>query len=163
MKFAVMGDIHGNLEAFQVVLGDAKRQGCEQFAFLGDLVGYCADPKPCVDIVRVMKAACVKGNFDEYCATDSTLNGFTPNAARMLQWTRKQLTEADRQWLHSLPYVLTVEDFTIVHASLEQPEAWGYAFEKMTAAASMAHQNTDICFFGHTHVPIAFIRDNVVR
>ena len=163
MKFAVMADVHANLEAFQAVLADAREQQCTHYAFLGDFVGYCADPKACIDIVRTMGAPCVKGNHDEYCATDSPLDAFTPSAAKLVQWTRKQLTEDDRQWLHNLPYVRNVEDFTIVHATLDHPERWGYVFEQLDAVASLTHQTTQVCFFGHTHVPVAFIRDTIIR
>ena len=163
MKFAIIADIHANLEAFQAVLGDAKQHGCTHHAFLGDFVGYCADPKACLDIVRSMNAPCVKGNHDEYCAADVPLDGFNPTAAKAVEWTRKQLTEDDRRWLQSLPYVLRVENFTMVHATLENPERWGYVFDRLAADASFARQNTSLCFFGHTHVPVAFIRDTVVR
>jgi predicted phosphodiesterase len=163
MKFAVMADVHANLEAFQAVLADAREQQCTHYAFLGDFVGYCADPKACIDIVRTMGAPCVKGNHDDYCATDLTVDGFAPDAAKAVQWTRKQLTEDDRQWLHNLPYVRNVEDFTIVHATLDHPERWGYVFEQLDAVASLTHQTTQVCFFGHTHVPVAFIRDTIIR
>src|ERR1043166_5238744 len=53
--------------------------------------------------------------------------------------------------------------FTIVHATLDGPQRWGYVFDKLAAAASFTYQNTAVCFFGHTHVPVAFIRDNLVR
>ena len=68
-----MADIHANLEAFEAVLKDSKSQTCTRYAFLGDFVGYCADPKECLDIVRALDAPCVKGNHDEYCATDAPL------------------------------------------------------------------------------------------
>src|SRR5439155_23573666 len=55
------------------------------------------------------------------------------------------------------------ENFTIVHATLEVPERWGYVFDRLAAAESFEHQNTPICFFGHTHVPVAFVRDSAVR
>jgi predicted phosphodiesterase len=163
MKFAIIADIHANLEAFQAVLADAKEQSCTYCAFLGDFVGYCADPKACIDIVRAMNALCVKGNHDEYCSTDLPLDGINAKAAKAVEWTRKQLTGDDRQWLRSLPYVREVENFTIVHATLDCPERWGYVFDKLAADASFAHQNTRICFFGHTHIPVAFIRDTMVR
>jgi predicted phosphodiesterase len=163
MKFAIIADIHGNLEAFQAVMEHANRQSCTDYAFLGDFVGYCADPKACVDIVRAMKAPCVKGNHDEYCASDLPLDGFNPKAAKALEWTRKQLTVDDRQWLHGLPYVLQVENFTIVHATFDVPQRWGYVFDKLGAASSFVCQETDLCFFGHTHVPVAFVRDSMVR
>jgi Predicted phosphoesterase len=163
MKFAIMADIHANLEAFQAVLRDAQQQGCTHYAFLGDFVGYCADPKACLDIVRSMNSPCVKGNHDDYCSTDAPLSGFNPKARKMVQWTRNQLTEDDRKWLQSLPYVLRVENFTMVHATLDGPQRWGYVFDRLAAAASLTYQDTDLCFFGHTHVPIAFVRDTMVR
>ncbi len=161
MKFALMADIHANLEAFRAVLEDSKEQGCSHYAFLGDYVGYCADPKACLDLVRAMNAPCVKGNHDEYCATDLPLDGFSPSAAKAVQWTRKQLTEDDRRWLGNLPHVLMVEGFTIVHATLDGPQRWGYVFDRL-AAASFAYHNTSVCFFGHTHVPVALIRDTII-
>jgi predicted phosphodiesterase len=163
MKFAIMADIHANLEAFQAVLQDAQKQGCTHHAFLGDFVGYCADPKACLDIVRSMNSPCVKGNHDDYCSTDGPLDGFNPKAAKAVQWTRDQLAEDDRKWLQGLPYVLRVENFTIVHATLDGPQRWGYVFDRLAAASSLTYQDTNLCFFGHTHVPVAFVRDTMVR
>jgi predicted phosphodiesterase len=163
MKFAILSDIHANLEALQAVLADAKEQRCTHYAFLGDFVGYCADPKACIDIVRALNAPCVKGNHDEYCATDLPLYGLNANAAKAVHWTRKQLAEDEREWLKNLPYARQVADFTIVHSTLDRPEQWHYIFDEHAAATSFPHQTTQLCFFGHTHVPVAFVRDTVVR
>src|ERR1035441_10794332 len=76
MKFAIIADIHANLEAFQVVLEDIKQQKCTHYACLGDVVGYNANPKECLEIVRKMNIPVVKGNHDEYCSTDGPLDGF---------------------------------------------------------------------------------------
>src|SRR5689334_15416715 len=129
MKFAILADIHSNLEALQAVLEHAKQQARTDYAFLGDFVGYRADPKACLDIVRAMEAPCVKGNHDEYCAAGLPLDGFNPNAAKVVDWTRRQLTPDDRRWLQNLPYVRQVGDFTIVHATLDAPQCWGYVFD----------------------------------
>jgi diadenosine tetraphosphatase ApaH/serine/threonine PP2A family protein phosphatase len=110
-----------------------------------------------------MGMPCVKGNHDEYCSTDEHTEGFNPAAAQAVQWTRKQLSEDGRQWLRDLKYVRMVTNFTIVHATLDGPQRWGYVFDKLAAAASFPYQNTPVCFFGHTHVPVAFIRDSMVR
>ena len=75
-------------------------------------------------------------------------------------WTRAQLSEEDRTWLSRLPLQQLVHDFTIVHATLDTPEQWGYVFNNLDAAASFTYQHTTVCFFGHTHVPMAFIRDD---
>jgi diadenosine tetraphosphatase ApaH/serine/threonine PP2A family protein phosphatase len=110
-----------------------------------------------------MNIPCIKGNHDEYCSSDEALEGFNPHAAEAVNWTRKQLTADDKKWLSELKYVRLVTSFTIVHATLDGPQRWGYVFEKLAAAASFTYQNTPVCIFGHTHVPVAFIRDNLVR
>src|ERR1700704_2063077 len=163
MKFAIIADIHANLDAFQVVLADIKEQKCTHYACVGDVVGYNANPKECLDIIRDMGMPCVKGNHDEYCSSDDPLEGFNPHAAEAVNWTRRQLNEEDRQWLRDFKYLRMVASFSLVHATLDSPQRWGYVFDKLAAAASFTYQNTGVCFFGHTHVPLAFIRDSQVR
>ena len=163
MKFAIIADIHANLEAFQAVLEDIKQQKCTHYACLGDVVGYNANPKQCLDIVRAMNIPVVKGNHDEYCSTENHLEGFNPHAAEAVQWTRNQLSAEDKKWLNDLKYTRMAANFTMVHATLDAPDRWGYVFDKLAAAASFPYQNTQMCFFGHTHVPVAFMRDTVVR
>ena len=163
MRYAILADIHGNLEALETVLADAKKMGCTHYACLGDVVGYNANPKECLDIIRDMGMPCVKGNHDEYCSVDMELEGFNPNAAEAVTWTRQQLTNEDMKWLRDLRYIRLVASFSIVHATLDGPQRWGYVFDKLAAAASLTYQNTSVCFHGHTHVPVAFVRDNSVR
>ena len=163
MKYALIADIHANLEAFEVVLADAKEQKCTHYACVGDVVGYNANPKECLDIVRSMGMPCVKGNHDEYCSSEEDLEGFNPHAAEAVNWTRRQLSTEDRQWLRDLKYVRLVASFSMVHATLDGPQRWGYVFDKLAAAASFTYQNTSVCFFGHTHVPVAFVCDSMVR
>ena len=163
MRYAIIADIHANLEALQVVLEDCKNQRVTHYACLGDVVGYNANPKECLDIIRNMGMPCVKGNHDDYCSVNVELDGFNPHAAEAVTRTREQLPDEDRQWLRELRYIRLVASFTIVHATLDAPQRWGYVFDKLAAASSFTYQNTSVCFFGHTHVPVAFIRDSVVR
>ena len=163
MRYAILADIHANLEALQVVLEDLKQQKCTHHACLGDVVGYGANPKQCLDIIRGMNIPVVKGNHDEYVGVDENPDGFNDAAAEAVTWTRQQLTPDDRKWLRELKYFRLVANFSIVHATLDAPQRWGYVFEKLEAAASFTYQNTPVCFFGHTHVPVAFVRDTTVR
>jgi predicted phosphodiesterase len=163
MRYAIIADIHANLEAFNTVLADAKAMNCTHYACLGDVVGYNANPKECLDMVRAMNIPVVKGNHDEYCSSETDLEGFNPHAQEAINWTRNQLTEDDRKWLRDLRYIRLVASFSIVHATLDGPQRWGYVFDKLAAAASFTYQNTSVCFFGHTHVPVAFVRDAMVR
>jgi predicted phosphodiesterase len=163
MKYAIIADIHSNLPALKVVLADIEIQKCTHTVCLGDIVGYYIYPKECLDIIRGMNIPCVKGNHDDYCSSDMPMDGFNLAAAEAVLWTRKQLTEDDRRWLHSLPLTMVVSGFTLVHATLNGPHRWAYVFDKLAAASHFEHQTTPVCFFGHTHVPVAFTWDEVVR
>ena len=163
MKYAIIADIHGNWEALQVVLEDIHAQNVTHTVCLGDVVGYNANPKECLDVIRSLNIPVVKGNHDEYCSSEDHLEGFNPHAAEAVIWTRNQLSAEDKQWLRDLKYSRMAANFTMVHATLDAPDRWGYVFDKLAAAASFPYQNTQMCFFGHTHVPVAFMRDTVVR
>ena len=163
MRFAIFSDIHANLEALEAVLADARQRKCTHFVCLGDVVGYNANPHECLERVRELDCPTVKGNHDEQASVSRFPTDFNQLAERAIKWTRDELTEKDKQWLRDLPFQKQVRDFTIVHATLDTPEQWGYVFNNLDAAASFTYQHTTICFFGHTHVPMVFIRDEGVR
>jgi predicted phosphodiesterase len=163
MRLAIFSDIHSNLEALEAVLADARARECTQFVCLGDVVGYNANPHECVELVREMDCPLVKGNHDEQASLVESSRDFNEMAEQAIEWTRKNLTEDDKAWLRGLRLQRQVRDFTIVHATLDTPEQWGYVFNNLDAAASFTYQHTTVCFFGHTHVPMAFIRDEGVK
>lgn len=161
MKYAVIGDIHGNLEALDAVLEDAESQGVDEYVSVGDIVGYNANPRECLKKLRDIGCLMVKGNHDHYCSIDTVLNGFNPLAAKVIRWTREQLSEEEKKFLSDLPYKRRVANFTIVHSTLDMPEKWGYVFDRYEADANFTYQRTAVCFYGHTHVPLAFERDEL--
>jgi len=163
MRFAIFSDVHANLEALEAVLADARERKCTRFVCLGDVVGYNANPRECVERVRELDCPAVKGNHDEAASRLSPPGDFNEIAERAIAWTRDHLTDQDKEWLRGLPLQTRVHDFTAVHATLDTPEQWGYVFNNLDAAASFTYQRTNVCFFGHTHVPVAFVRDSVVR
>jgi predicted phosphodiesterase len=163
MRYAIISDIHSNLEAFEAVLADADDNKCTDFVCLGDVVGYNANPHDCVDRVREMECPIVKGNHDEQASLIESSRDFNEMAEAAIQWTRDHLTAEDKNWLRDLKLQRQVRDFTIVHAPLDTPGQWGYVFNNLDAAASFTYQRTTVCFFGHTHVPVAFIRDEGVQ
>jgi diadenosine tetraphosphatase ApaH/serine/threonine PP2A family protein phosphatase len=163
MKFAIFGDIHANLEALQTVLWDAQEQGCSNYVCLGDIVGYAANPSECLEIVRELGCPVVRGNHDEGAASLSDLAELNPLAQAALLWTRAQLSEEQRDWLRDLKLVRQVRDFTVVHSTLDSPGAWGYVTNRFDAMASFSYQFTQVCFYGHTHVPRIFEKDDSVR
>ncbi len=163
MKYAILGDIHSNLEALRAVLDDAGRQGVTHYASTGDLVGYNADPKACLQMVRSLDCKVVQGNHDYYAGYNESVELFTALARKSIYWTRKQLSPFDRKYLRQLPLILDVESFTIVHSSLSNPQRWSYIFRKRAADASFRNQFNPVCFFGHTHVPLAFVKDKTIE
>jgi predicted phosphodiesterase len=163
MRFAIFSDIHANLEALEAVWEDAQHHACTHFVCLGDIVGYNANPHECVDRIREMDCPTVKGNHDEQASLFESSRDFNELAEHAIEWTRENLTKEDREWLRDLRLQRQVRDFTIVHATLDTPAQWGYVFNNLDAVASFTYQHTAICFFGHTHVPMAFIRDDGVR
>jgi diadenosine tetraphosphatase ApaH/serine/threonine PP2A family protein phosphatase len=130
---------------------------------MGDVVGYNAFPKQCIEIVRNLECPVVKGNHDEQASMMGDQEGFNPLAEEAMNWTREQLSPADKEWLRSLRMQRQVRDFTIVHATLDTPHKWGYVFNQLDAAASFSYQHTSVCFIGHTHTPKAYVRDGSVR
>ena len=159
-KYAVLSDIHSNSDALQAVLDKCHKIGIDHFLFLGDLVGYNADVRRCIDMARELNfLAAVRGNHDDVALRkDGSTGGFNANAAIAIEWTRRMLTPEDRDFLESMPYRASVPGtpVTLVHATLDTPEAWGYIFDTHHAVANFTYQLSQICFCGHSHVPIAF-------
>jgi diadenosine tetraphosphatase ApaH/serine/threonine PP2A family protein phosphatase len=160
VKFAILGDIHANLEALTAVLEDAAAQGATHFACTGDLVGYHTNPHECLGIIRSLHCPVVMGNHDEIAVCDGPIAGMNPVAHRAMEWTREHLSSADKHWLGSLRLVRQVHDFTIVHATLDTPASWEYVLNRFSAMASFSWQFTPVCFHGHTHRPCAFVKSN---
>lgn len=156
--YAILGDIHANIDALNVVLEDARAQGVTDFVCVGDVVGYNAAPAECIRIVRdELQCPVVRGNHDHYVSyLDTNLADFHPNAAQVVEWTRSQLSEGDIKWLHDLPLHKPVMGFMLVHATLDKPDHWGYVFDNQQAEANFSYQYTQLCFHGHTHVPIIY-------
>ena len=159
MKVAVISDIHGNLEALNAVIARANIESVDKYICVGDIVGYNANPAECLKIVQSLDLlAIVRGNHDEYVGTNDSLDGFNPSAEKALIWTRQQLTAIQRDWLRQLKLkeVKFKDNITVVHATLDSPAEWGYILDLYHAKDNFSYQMTQLCFCGHSHVPILF-------
>lgn len=139
MLIAFLADIHANREALEAVLADAKARGVERLVFLGDVVGYGADPSFAVDAVAERVAAgalAVLGNHD--AAIEDGTEGMNPVAAAALDWTRGRLDTAQRAFLRSLPLAVEEDDRLYVHASAHRPRDWAYVTDAREADLSFA-------------------------
>jgi len=155
-KYAIIGDIHSNWEALSAVLKDAADQDVTNYACVGDIVGYNASPIECLEKIRDLNCLCVRGNHDHYCSHNENLGNFHPLAAIVINWTRARLSDEQKKWLGNLPYLKNTENLTLVHATLDMPEKWAYIFDDLDAMTNFNYQITQVCFHGHTHMPIVF-------
>ncbi len=163
-KYAILGDIHANWEALSAVLDDAKANDVDTYVCVGDIVGYNASPSECLEKIREICVAVVRGNHDHYVANDECLEDFHPLAANVIDWTRRQLSKDQLQYLKNLRLSRMVDGFTIVHSTLDMPEKWGYVIDTLDADSNFNYQTSSVCFHGHTHVPVVFERQGrVVR
>ena len=163
MRYAIISDIHANLEALVAVLKAADESEIQRIVCLGDLVGYYADPNACIELIRCRGIACVRGNHDTVAAGLREPVGFPELARRAIQWTAQQLTEENRTYLADLPLVQDIDgEFVVVHAALH-PEPNDEVRIRSEADASLSLQmladgygGRRVCFFGHTHHPAAY-------
>lgn len=156
MKYAIISDIHANLEALTSVLEDAENQGVNRFVCLGDVVGYNANPSECVDIIRELGCPVMKGNHDAYTVSEEIPPEVNGRARESLEWTRNHIRPDQKEWLENLPMQRRVGPFEIVHASLHDPEAWNYVLNGIEAILHFHFQETPLCFYGHTHRQMYF-------
>ena len=154
MWIGLFTDIHANREALEASLDHARRSGIGRFIFLGDYVGYGADPGFAVDtVMREVErgAVALLGNHDAAIA-DGT-SGMNPVAAEAIEWTRPKLDATQRAFLAQLP--LTFDDGTrlFVHASAHSPRQWEYITSVESASRSFMATRAHATFCGHVHVP----------
>ena len=153
---AIFGDVHSNLDALNAVLDDCRSQGVTDFLCTGDVVGYNACPRECLKIVRELGCPVVMGNHDHYVSSRQNLEDFNPAAAEVIEWTRSQLGEDEIAWLKSLPFLKTVTGISLVHATLDHPDGFGYVFDHLQAESHCIHQVVPLCFHGHSHCPVIY-------
>ena len=153
---AIFGDIHANADALAAVLDDCAAQGVENYLCTGDVVGYNACPRECLDAVRSLGCPVVMGNHDRYASSDASLSDFNPAAAAVVRWTRENLSAEDLGWLAALPYTAVWRGVSLVHATMDCPETFGYVFDNKQAETSFIRQKTPVCFHGHTHCPMIY-------
>jgi diadenosine tetraphosphatase ApaH/serine/threonine PP2A family protein phosphatase len=152
VRYAVLSDIHGNLESLYAVLADAADQ-VDAMLCLGDTVGYGADPGPCVELIAERAAASVAGNHEYAVAGRLDLDWFNPHARVAAEWTVDQLADDCRRYLGGLPLISEVGDAILVHASPASPEEWDYVVTAEDGFLALSSAATRLCFVGHSHVP----------
>jgi diadenosine tetraphosphatase ApaH/serine/threonine PP2A family protein phosphatase len=155
MRISILADIHANREALTACLAHAASNGAERYIFLGDLVGYGADPEWVVTTIADYcnrGAVCVRGNHDEAVLTPPGAS-MQPEAGVVIEWTRSQLGAGSMAFLRDLPLQAEHEGMLFVHANAWAPERWEYILSPFEARSSMSATRCRITFCGHVHVP----------
>lgn len=163
MKLALLSDIHANIQSFDACLAHARDHGAQQFALLGDLVGYGADPVAVVERAQELAAGgalLVKGNHDAMAvAPPSEVKTVGDDTAA---WTHAQLDDSQRHFLDSMPLTLQQSTILLVHASVDGPGLWHYVYDQRAASASLdaAADLPEVryVFGGHVHLQTLYYR-----
>jgi predicted phosphodiesterase len=148
MRYVVLSDVHGNLEALEAVIAQTVRT--DTIMCLGDVVGYGPNPNECISLLRSRGALCVLGNHDVAAIDDFGTAYFNDNAREAIRYTQRVLEADHRVWLDTLSYELRLPEFLMVHGA---PVRY-FEYCKNIEAAQRAFSNTDapLIFVGHTHI-----------
>jgi len=158
LRYAVLADIHSNLEALEAVLSALESDRIDHYVCAGDVVGYGADPKHCLDRIRELCDVTVAGNHDWAVAGTLSMEFFNAHARAAIHWTREQLSADDIKWLADRPLQADVDRKTlIVHSTVHDPANFDYLLTSYDAILSMKALAKPLCFVGHSHIPITFL------
>lgn len=159
MRYGIFSDIHGNLPAFEAVLAQLSRDKVDRYLCAGDVVGYGANPRECIDLMKGLNAPCVAGNHDWGAVGKTDIANFNPVAKEAILWTGDNIQLLDQIYLNQLELIFINQDLQIVHSLLPHPERFDYLTELDQATEMFPLLESDICFIGHTHVPQIFIQN----
>ena len=156
MRIAIVSDIHSNVVALNTVL--AAIGTVDQWWNLGDTIGYGPRPNECMAAMRERAAIMISGNHDLACIGKLDLSDFNTDARIANLWNGEQLNDDHRAFLEACEPLQRVDDrFFVAHGSPRQP-VWEYLLEASQARANFSQFEQQVCFIGHSHVPLFFRR-----
>jgi diadenosine tetraphosphatase ApaH/serine/threonine PP2A family protein phosphatase len=159
MYTAILSDIHANLEALDAICRVCDERRVDSWVCLGDIVGYGADPGPCLERTRALTDQVVLGNHDAAATDLLDLTYFNDYARAAALWTADQLDQDEKSYLANLPLFREHEDAFYVHAEPRDPGSWGYVHSRSDARAALGAVPTQFCFIGHSHQPFMCVQN----
>ena len=163
-RIGLFADLHSNLEAFEACIARAEELGVTRMVFLGDLVGYNADPVAVLDritgLVEAKRAIAILGNHDEAVFKDCRAQ-MNASANAAIEWTKNQLQESHIAFLKNLPLIVNEEKICFVHASAYKPAEWNYITDSMSAWRCVQDSGKSYTFVGHAHEQALFYQSAV--
>jgi len=165
MRYALISDIHGNLEALDSVLAALSKESIDEYLCIGDVIGYGANPVECVKTVRSLgPKVLVAGNHEWGVTGLFGLENFTDLAREAVLWTRAKIGRDESDYLKTFRLVHEEKDCTLVHGSLASPEKFYYIFTADDAYETIRLMKNHLCFVGHTHrAGIFYLEGDAVR
>lgn len=155
MRYAIISDIHANLEAFLAVLDEIDRSEADKVICLGDIVGYGANPNECIEIIKERRIISLIGNHDKAACGLTEPYNFNPAARQAALWTRGELTPGNKEYLKCLPDEGLIDGFMIVHGAPSDPDKYILSEYDALEEFPLLRENK-LCFFGHTHVSVIY-------
>ncbi len=159
MRIALLSDVHGNLPAFEAVLGDVEEQAVEAVWCLGDLVGYGAEPDGCVELARDRCDLSLAGNHDLVVTGEIPISDFSPSAAAAARWTQETIEDETMAYLKGLVPADPEREPALYHASPRDP-VWEYVLSTWQADECIDLMDARVGAVGHSHVALWFRRDD---
>ena len=160
MPYAIFSDVHSNFEALKSFFDQTDPEENLVRVCLGDLVGYAACPNECVGMIREREIPVVIGNHDLAVLDLIEKESFNELARVAIEWHVETLSDDHKRYLSTLPFTQTIDDhFAITHADFSSPVEFPYVVDKRDASLSFSGLETQIGFFGHTHVPAICTED----
>jgi predicted phosphodiesterase len=155
-KYAVISDIHSNLEALQAVVDDIREQKVDEILCLGDLVGYGPEPNGCIEMVKSMTKIIIPGNHDWAAIGLTDIYDFNTYAKEAVTWTSSVLEDDNFNFIQKLPLIkrIQTESLFLVHGSPIDPDQWRYILNYEDARLNFAYMPDRFCLIGHSHIPL---------
>lgn len=154
MRILIVSDVHSNYVALETVLAAAGSY--DRLWNLGDTIGYGPRPNECVAAVSAQASVNIAGNHDLACLGKVDISDFNPDARTANIWNGQQLEPEHRALLESLPPSYEVsEHMMVAHGSPREP-VWEYLLTRTQAEENLAFFTQQVCFIGHSHVPLVF-------
>ena len=165
MRYGILSDVHGSIEALSVVVDRLADLHVDSFVFLGDAVGYGASPNEVCDLLRDVVDIAVIGNHDAAVVGRMDYTDYYDAARLALDWCARTLSAENSAWLRSLPYTAGREDVRFCHGAPFDPPAFDYVFaaDQVLGHPEALSALDPVTFVGHSHLTVSFrIEDEAV-
>ena len=159
MRYIIFSDLHSNLEALESFIRCIGDIDHDKIVCLGDMVGYMADPNPCVDWIRENCDITLAGNHDYAVVKKTNIEYFNSYAFHACVWTRGELTDKNKKFLVSLQVDKVEDGVHWTHASPFEPLEWHYVRTLKDGKLNFPSFETQLCFLGHSHIPLVIERN----